>query len=377
MSNREMSHPRISEAQQAAERRQRVTAAPIDDPFERRLNRALNDAGMLLMLSIGHRTGLLTTLDGAPPLTSTELARWTGLEERYVREWLNAMVTARVVALDANEGTYRLPPEHAARLTDQSQLNLAVLAQFLPMLGQVENDILHCFREGGGVPHGRYPRFQHIMAEQSGQTVLRALFDRILPLSPDLPARLEAGIRVLDVGCGRGRVPIVMAQRFPNSRFTGIDLSEDAIAWAQHQAYVTGLDNIEFKVRDLSDFDRTAERGCFELVTGFDAVADQARPNAVLRGIRHSLSDDGVSLIQEIRAASAPEQNVDHPLGAFLYALSVMHCLPVSLASDGEGLGAMWGREKVMEYLERAGFGTIERHTLRDDMQNEYFICRP
>ena len=370
-----MSHRRTSK-HQLGTGRGRMPAEPITHSFELRLNRALNDAGMLLMISIGHRTGLLTTLDGAPPLTSTELARWTGLTERYVREWLNAMVTAQVVAFDADAGTYRLPPEHADLLTNQGRLNRAALAQFVPMMGLVENDILQCFREGGGVPHGRYPRFHHIMAEQSGQTVLRALFDRILPLAPDLPARLETGIRVLDVGCGRGRIPIVMAQRFPESRFTGIDLSTDAIEWARHQAYVTGLDNIEFQVRDLSDFDQTAAPGRFELVTSFDAIADQAQPGAVLGGMRRSLTDDGVSLIQEIRAASAPEQNVDHPLGAFLYALSVTHCLPVSLGRDGEGLGAMWGREKALEYLERAGFGTIESHTLRNDIHNEYFVCR-
>ncbi len=345
--------------------------------FEERLVTALNEAGMLLMTSIGHRTGLLAAMAGAPPLSSEVLARRTGLQERYVREWLGGMVAAGVVVMDPDAGHYRLPSEHAALLTDHGEANLAVYAQFVPMMGQVEDDIVRCFREGGGVPYERYTRFHEVMAEDSGQTVLSALFDHILPLAPELSGRLASGIRVLDVGCGRGRALMMMAERYPESRFTGYDLSEEAIGWARQQAREKGLENLHFETRDLTDFDRTAAPGAFDLVTTFDAIHDQAKPLAVLRGIRRSLADDGVYLAQDIRASTAHHENVNHPLGAFLFSVSVMHCMTVSLAQGGEGLGTMWGRQKALEYMKAAGFDSVEIHELAHDIQNDYFICRP
>jgi 2-polyprenyl-3-methyl-5-hydroxy-6-metoxy-1,4-benzoquinol methylase len=346
------------------------------DAFERRLVQALNEAGMLLMVSLGHRSGLLASMANGAPVDSESLAERTSLNERYVREWLGAMTAAGVVIMDPQRATYRLPPAHAALITDSGGTNLGVYAQFLPMLGQVEDDILHCFRHGGGVPYERYPRFQAIMAEDSGQTVLAALFEHILPLVPELPTRLETGIRVLDVGCGRGKALIMMAERYPRSRFTGYDLSEEAISWARTQAQQKGLKNIEFEMRDASNFDETAIPRCFELITTFDAIHDQAHPLAVLRGIRHSLTDDGVYLAQDIRAHSHHHENINHPLGAFLYAMSIMHCMTVSLAQGGEGLGTMWGREKAFEYFRKAGFSDIQVHELAHDIQNDYFVCR-
>lgn len=347
------------------------------DGFEERLVAALNEAGMLLMTSIGHRLGLFSVLAGSTRMTSEGLAERTGFTERYIREWLGAMTAARIVVLDARTGTYRLPPEHAALLTDDGPANMGVYAQFIPMMSQVEDDVIDCFRNGGGVPYERFRRFHAVMAEDSGQTVLAALFDHILPLAPGLTARLEAGIRVLDAGCGRGKALIAMAERYPRSAFTGYDLSGEAIDWARNQVRARGLDNVQFQVRDLSDFEETAMPAAFELVTTFDAIHDQPHPMSLLRGIRRALTDDGVYLAQDIRAHSHHHQNVDHPLGAFLYALSTMHCMTVSLAQGGEGLGTMWGREKALEYMKAAGFGDVRVHELEHDMQNDYFVCRP
>lgn len=347
------------------------------EAFEARLVNALNEGGMLALLSLGHRSGLLRALAAAPPLDSAALAARTGLAERYVREWLNGLVAAGVVETDPDTGRYWLPAAHAARLTDREGANLAIYAQFLPMLGAVEDDILACFGSGGGVPYARYPRFHEVMAEDSAQTVVPALLDHILPLAPELPARLEAGIRVLDAGCGRGQALGLLAERFPRSRFAGYDLSEEAIRYAREGAAAAGLDNVRFEVRDLTDFDSTAEPGRFDLVTTFDAIHDQARPAALLAGIRRSLAPDGVYLAQDIRGTSHPHQDRDNPMGAFLYAVSCYHCMPVSLAQGGEGLGTMWGRERALAYLRDAGFADVAVHELAHDMQNDYFVCRP
>ncbi|WFM72768.1 methyltransferase domain-containing protein [Halomonas sp. CKK8] len=345
--------------------------------FEARLVNALNESGLMLLTAIGHRTGLFEALAGQAPLTSRELAERTGLDERYVREWLGGMVAGGVIDTDPAAGTYRLPDAHAELLTDRGPANLAVYAQFISLLGSVEDDVVRCFRQGGGVPYSRYPRFQEVMASDSGQTVLPALFDAILPLAPGLTERLDAGIRVLDCACGRGRALLAMAERFPASHFVGYDLSDEAIAWARDQAERAGLDNLAFEVRDLSDFDVSAEPGAFDLVTTFDGIHDQARPRRLLAGIHRSLAPDGIYLVQDIHASSHHHLDRDHPLGTMLYAVSVSHCMTVSLAQGGEGLGTMWGRERALAYLEEAGFRDIRVHQLEHDIQNDYFICRP
>ena len=345
--------------------------------FEERLVSAFNESAFSLMASIGHRTGLFDSLEGAPPLTSAEIAVRADLQERYVREWLGAMVTADVVEHDGDAGTYRLPAEHAALLTRAGEANLAVFAQYIPLLGAVEDDIVACFRDGGGVPYDRFHRFHEVMAEDSGQTVLPALIDHIIPLVPELRARLEDGIDVLDVGCGRGRALLLMAETFPNSRFTGYDLSAAATDWARAQAAERGLENVTFVARDVSDFDETAAAEAFDFVTTFDAVHDQAKPLNVLTGIRRSLREGGVYLAQDIKGSSHHHHDRDHPLGTLLYAVSCMHCMTVSLAQGGEGLGAMWGREVAERYFRDAGFGRIEVHELEHDIQNYYYVCRP
>lgn len=345
--------------------------------FEERFVNALNESGMLIMVSIGHRTGLFQAMYNAPPMTSQALADKQGLNERYVREWLGAMVAGRIVETDPQSNTYWLPEEHAVILTDNGEVNLAVYAQFMPLVGRVEDDILYCFRHGGGVPYEKYTRFHEVMAEDSAQTVIAALFDYILPLEPGLIEHLQKGIRVLDVGCGRGKALLRMASHFPASRFTGLDLSPEAIAWARQQAEEMKLDNVFFAVRDVTDFDRAAPEAAYEFITTFDAIHDQARPLNVLKGIRRALTPDGVYLAQDIRGTSHHHSDADHPLGAFLYAVSCMHCMSVSLAQGGEGLGTMWGREKALEYMRKAGFGEVKVHELEHDIQNDYFICRP
>ena len=305
--------------------------------FENRFVIALNEGAMLQLISLAHRSGLLTQLADGEPVTSSELAAKARLDERYVREWLGGATVAALVEHDPQAMTYRLPPEHAALLTDGGEANLAVFSQYLPLMGQVEDDVLECFHHGGGVPYTRYARFHEVMAEDSGQTVLPVLLDAILPLAPELPARLAQGIDVLDLG----------------------------------------LANLRFEERDLSDFDLTAPAQHYDLVTTFDAIHDQAHPLNLLKGIRRTLRENGVYLAQDIHSSSHHHGDREHPMGTLLYTLSIMHCMSVSLAQGGEGLGTMWGQEKAREYFAKAGFGNIEVHQLPHDIQNDYWVLRP
>jgi ubiquinone/menaquinone biosynthesis C-methylase UbiE len=345
--------------------------------FAERLLTTLNDGALCLMISVGHRTGLLDAMRDLEPSTSAEIATKAGLNERYVREWLGAMVTGRIVDVDASTKRFLLPPEHAAFLSRPAGAdNLAVFAQYIPLLGSVEDNIVECFKKGGGVPYSKFPRFHAVMAEDSGQSVLSSLELHIVPLVPQLAQRLSAGIQMLDVGCGRGRIINRLADLYPKSRFTGIDLSSEAILSAWEEAADKKLRNIEFIVADLSQFDKTAEAEAFDLVTTFDAIHDQAKPLNVLRGIYRTLRPDGFYLMQDIKGSSHIHNNLDHPLGPLLYTISCMHCMTVSLAQNGEGLGAMWGEEKTREYLTKAGFRAVEKHELSHDIQNNWYVVR-
>ncbi|UTW04146.1 class I SAM-dependent methyltransferase [Amphritea atlantica] len=345
--------------------------------FENRFVHALNESGMLQLVSLGHRAGLFDQLANGVAVTSSELARLSQLNERYIREWLGGLTVSGIVEHDADSMTYRLPPEHAALLTNGRDANLAVFAQYIPLLGQVEDDVLESFQHGKGVPYEKFHRFHEVMAEDSGQTVLPALFDSILPLAPEIPERLEAGIHVLDLGCGRGLALMEMAERFPNSHFKGYDLSQDAITWACEQAERRSLNNVSFEVRDLSDFNSTAETQAFDFVTTFDAIHDQAKPLNLLQGICRTLKRNGVYLAQDIHSSSHHHHDREHPLGPLLYTISIMHCMSVSLAQGGEGLGTMWGREVARDYFTRAGFSRIDVHQLPHDIQNDYWVLRP
>jgi 2-polyprenyl-3-methyl-5-hydroxy-6-metoxy-1,4-benzoquinol methylase len=348
------------------------------EAFAGRMLELLNGGALMVMTSVGHRTGLFDALAELEGATSEELADAAGLDERYVREWLGAMTSGRIVELDADSGRYTLPPEHAAWLTRAAAPdNLAVEAQWITSLSTVEDDIVECFRSGGGVPYERYPRFHEVMAEESAQTVLSVLFSHILPLVPGMAERLEEGASLLDLGCGRGRALLLLAERFPASSFLGYDLSSDAIAYATTQARERGLENVTFEQRDLSTFDVDADPEAFDFVTTFDAVHDQARPLSLLKGIRRTVKPGGTYLMQDIQGSSHHHENLDHPGGPLLYMISTMHCMTVSLAQGGEGLGAMWGEEKARELLAEAGFSSVEVHLLEHDPFNAYFVVRP
>ena len=347
------------------------------DAFADRLLNALNESAMMVMLSIGHRTGLFDSMQGETEFTSAALANRADMNERYVREWLNALTVSKVVLFHVDTQTYSLPAEHAAYLTrGEGADNIAVFAQYITMMGTVEDDIVQCFKYGGGVPYEKYPRFHEIMAEDSGQTVLSSLIDHILPLAPGLVEQLQQGIKVLDVGCGRGRAMNLLARTFPNSHFLGIDLSSEAIDYANSEAKRLGTNNVRFEVKDVTNFDHSTDEQQYDFITTFDAIHDQAKPLNVLKGIFRALKADGLYLMQDIHASSAVQNNFDHPVGPLLYALSTTHCMTVSLAQEGDGLGTMWGREKATEFLHAAGFTQIRIEQLEHDFQNDYYVIQ-
>jgi SAM-dependent methyltransferase len=341
--------------------------------FAERLIGVLNGGMLALMLSLGHRTGLFDAMASLPPATSRQIAEAAGLDERYVGEWLGAMTTGGIVDHDPAAMTFVLPPERAAWLTRAAGPgNLALQAQYVGLLADVEDQVADCFRHGGGVPYAEFPKFQALMAEDSGAVHDATLVDVTLPLVPGLVERLQRGIDVADVGCGSGHAVNLMAEAFPASRFVGFEISDAGLAAGIAEAERLRLANTSFQQRDAATLDGSEQ---FDFITTFDAVHDQARPDLVLHGIAHSLRPGGVYLCVDIAASSTLADNLDHPLAPFLYTISCMHCMTVSLAAGGTGLGTMWGEEKARRMLADAGFASVELRRVEGDILNHYFIA--
>lgn len=345
----------------------------MDESFNQKLIDVMNNAALALMISVGHRTRLFDIMAQMKPSTSQEIAKNASLNERYVREWLGTMVTSRIIDYDAKTMTYSLSADKADSLTRNGSFNFAAGMQFIPSMAQVEDKIIPCFENGGGVSYESYTRFHEIMAEESSLTVVAELIDGILPIVPGLTKRLESGIKVLDVGCGSGRAINLMAKTFPSSMFSGYDFSSEAINTTKNEAVRIGVKNAVFERHDVTHFDH--EKG-FDLITAFDAIYDQASPDKVLQNINRSLNDDGVFLMQDIAGSSYLEKNMEHPLAPFLYTISCLHCMTVSLAQKGKGLGAMWGKETATRMLNEAGFKNVEVKQLPHDPINYYYIAK-
>jgi SAM-dependent methyltransferase len=308
-----------------------------------------------------------------PPSTSQQIADVCALEERYVREWLGAMVAGSLIGHDEQSGTYVLPSEHAALLTRAAGPdNLAAFADMLPMLASVEDDVVDAFRNGGGVPYSKFPAFQQLMADQSAMVFDAALVEGIVPLVDGLRDRLDSGIDVADIGCGSGHAINLLAEAFPASAFTGYDFSDEGIAAGRAEAEAKGLTNTHFEVCDVSTLAGPAR---FDFVTAFDSVHDQAKPAAVLKGIYDVLRPGGVFLCVDVQASSHVHDNIDHPLGPMLYTVSTMHCMTVSLALGGDGLGTVWGTQVAQQMMHDAGFSQIDVRTVEADILNAYYIA--
>jgi SAM-dependent methyltransferase len=344
------------------------------EAFAGKMGETITAGAVTVMTSIGHRSGLFDVMAQLPPSSSMQIADAAELAERYVREWLATMVVAGIVTYDPEQKHYSLPPEHAACLTRGAPLgNVAVYAQFVAMGGSVQDRILQCFETGEGTAYDEYPCFHAIMAEDSEMSVVASLFETVLPLVDGLNKRLETGIDVLDAGCGSGRALIALAERYPNSRFTGYDFSDAALAGARRVSTQAGLENIRFDVKDMTGFDET---GRYDLVTSFDAVHDQKHPDRLIAALHRALRPGGVYLMQDIGGSAHLEKNADFPMAAFLYAMSCLHCMPVSIGQDGDGLGTMWGWETARDMLRETGFAQVERHVLPHDPMNVWFVSQ-
>ncbi|GAA3277883.1 methyltransferase domain-containing protein [Paenarthrobacter aurescens] len=354
---------------------QQETSTPHQDSVEQaaaRMIGILNDSSIALLIGVGHQTGLFETLKALPAASSSLIADASGLNERYVREWLGGMTSAGLVNYQADPGTYVLRPEFVPVVTGAGTENLARTLQYVALMGEVAPKIAQAFYTGGGTSYEDYPRFHRIMASESAAVNDASLLETILPLTGCVEA-LRRGISVADIGCGEGHALNLMANAFPASSFTGYDFSAEAITAAAAEAAALGLLNVHFELQDVTGLEVVE---AFDLVTAFDAIHDQAHPAEVLANIQAALRPGGTFLMVDINASSRLEENGGLPWAGFLYTISTFHCMAVSLGQGGEGLGTVWGREKATDMLRNAGFGSVEVKELEEDPFNAYFIAK-
>jgi 2-polyprenyl-3-methyl-5-hydroxy-6-metoxy-1,4-benzoquinol methylase len=353
--------------------------------FAAKMTDVLNYGALNLAMGIGYRLGLFDCMDTLPgPASSGVIAAQSGLADRYIEEWLGIVVTAGVV--ETHRGTdgeilYDLPPEHGDLITRRAGSdNLGVYTQEMPLLIQCALEaVVDGFRTGKGVPYENYPRFQQFMGELADAKHQQVLVDIFLPSVDEgtIVRQMKSGIRVCDLGCAEGLALILMAGAFPRSEFTGIDIAAEALEKARAAAAQRNLTNVRFLNRDAAGMaDDQDLAGRFDYVTAFDAIHDQTRPLEALRGVHAILKPGGAFSMVDIAAGSSVEANRDHPMGPFLYTVSLMHCLPVGLMDGGSGLGMMWGREKAVALLKDAGFNNVQVMAIPQDAFNLHYFCR-
>jgi SAM-dependent methyltransferase len=357
---------------------QRTSAPPPLDgtraaAFADRLLEIFTGGAVTLMVDLAHRTGLLEALASGPG-SSDELAGRAGLTERYVRECLGALVTAGILEYEPVGRRYTLPVEHAVCLTGGGSTDLSPISRVVTLLAPHVPGVARAFRTGGGVPYEEFrPEFTDVMDGVSRGLLDGQLIQGILPLTSELPDRLAAGARVADVGCGTGHAVNLLARAYPRSTFTGYDLAEDALARGRAEAAAEGLTNASFEVLDVL---RLPTEPPFDAAFAFDAIHDQADPAGVLARVRAALRPGGWFVMLDVRAASALEDNVGNPLAPMLYAVSTLHCMTVSLAVGGAGLGTVWGEQLALRMLADAGFVDVTVHEVPDDPLDSLYVAR-
>jgi 2-polyprenyl-3-methyl-5-hydroxy-6-metoxy-1,4-benzoquinol methylase len=338
----------------------------------------LQGAVVSALIALGDGLGLYKAMHGAGPLTAAELAAKTGLQERWLLEWLRNQGAAGIVEY-RGDGRFELTAEQGAVLADEENSLLFSAGGFqgLPQLAGMVGPLKESFRTGIGLPYDAQGEDgNHGVARMFAPWFRHMLVPAILPGLDGVVAKLEAGAKVADVGCGAGIALITMGKAFPNSEFHGYELSQEALKLAATNLEESGLTNVTF--HDVRG-EEVPSDGSFDLVTTFDCIHDMTHPTKVIAAIRKMLKDDGTYLIADIKGFPTYEENLtENPMVAMMYGFSVLSCMSSALSEpDGEGLGTLGFHEAVArELTSKAGFTRFTSHDFGNPL-NSYYEVRP
>ena len=325
--------------------------------------RAVGEMGAAMnaaLIVIGDKLGLYKAMSGAGPMTSAELAKKTGTAERYVREWLASQAAGGFVTYDAASERYTLPPEQALALADEtSPVFLPGFFEVVAACVKDEPKITEAFRSGKGMGWHEHDHGLFAGTERFFRPNYRAhLVSEWIPALEGTEAKLKAGAKVADVGCGLGTSTILMAQAYPKSSFVGFDYHDGSIKMAREAAAKAGVgDRVKFEVAKAKDYPGKG----FELVAFFDCLHDMGDPEGAAKHVKESMTPDGAWMIVEPFAHDKLEDNLN-PIGRVYYAASTMLCTPASLSQEvGLALGAQAGEGRLSKILKAAGFSRVRR----------------
>jgi 2-polyprenyl-3-methyl-5-hydroxy-6-metoxy-1,4-benzoquinol methylase len=322
---------------------------------------------------VGDRLGLFRAMAGQGPLSSDELASKTELNERYVREWAKGMVAAEYIDYDAESGKFLMTEEQACVLTNEdSPMFVGGALQFtMPTAANAEK-LLDIFKNGGGIPYSEIgAEIPEAIERFFRPGYVNFLTSDWLGAVPGLTDRLTAGASILDVGCGCGQSSVAMAKAFPKSTVHGVDPDGPSIERAKKLAAQEGVSNVNFEVGKAEEAKAGANH---DLVCTFDCVHDMVDPIGALKAIRGSLSDDGVHFWSEPNASDQPLEN-RNLVGRAFANISPLHCMTVSLAHGGAGLGTIIGEVGAKKLADEAGFSRFEKLAI-DNPFNQFFALR-
>lgn len=323
---------------------------------------------------IGDRLGLLKLLAGGEPMTSAQIAQRARVNERYVREWAATLAAAGYLEYRPADATFRMSPEQAMVLArEDNTFFIGGAFQYAVACYRQIGKLTEAFRSGGGVPFTEFgPDIVEAIERLFHCGYEAWVAEQWIPAVPALKAKLDAGAEVAEVGCGAGQCVVPVARAFPNSRFTGFDVDATSLRRARVKAASAGvLDRLTFAqipAEKIPDADR------FDLVMAFNCIHDMANPRGALAGIRRALRPEGILMWSEAEASDNLEENLT-PVGRTMYGASTMHCMTVSLAQGGEGLGAVIGKNLARDLANEAGFASFEQLPIKNPF-HQIFIAR-
>ena len=328
-----------------------------------------------LLIHLGDRLGLYRAMRDAGPLAATELAERTGLQERWVLEWLRGQGAARLLIWH-DDDRFELTDAAAAVLADEhGSLFFAAGAFGTPAAPDFVDDLAGAFRTGLGLPYDRQgPAGAHRTERMLGPWTRLALVPRILPALDGVDAKLDAGGTVADVGCGAGVAVVALAERFPRSHIHGYDISRYAIERADQLVADAHVDNVTLH---LAGAETLPDEPTFDFVLTLDCLHDMTRPTETMAAIRRSIRRDGTWLIKDIRCASQAKDNLANPMAAMMYGFSIASCMSSALSEpDGAGLGTLGLHPDLLGRLcAEAGFTRFQTHDF-DEPANLYYEVR-
>ena len=333
-----------------------------EEKLNQLLEKMVDDLGAAMnspLVLIGDKLGLYRSLYENGPLTSAELAQKTGTSERYIREWLSAQAASGYVDYSPEHRTFSMTPEQGLVFAEpDSPVLMPGGFYVIASLFADYEKVMDAFRSGEGISWGEHDNCLFCGTEKFFRPSYKAnLVDSWIPALDSVEEKLKAGIKVADIGCGHGASTLIMAEAYPNSEFTGIDLHAASIAHATKHAEESGLKNVRFVTADAREF---AGEG-FGFAACFDCLHDMGDPVGVAGHIRETMTPDGTWMIVEPFANDKLEDNLT-PMGRIGYSASTSLCVPCSLSQPvGKALGAQAGEKRIAEVVAEGGFKQFQR----------------